>query len=175
MKTHECMAMNITLLVSLLLTPARGEAWLPHSTSLPASITGSIPHILEPTADRQNAVPDRAFRDAYAQLPLSFIPNQGQWDSAVHFQAQGPGGTLFFIPQGLVLALPAPALTETRTQGAESFSLPDAGRPNTEPIPDSRRTIITMHFLDANPAPTLEGLDPLPGTVSFLLGNDPAR
>ena len=43
------------------------------------------------------------------KLPLSFVPNAGQTDPAVRFQAQGMGGTLFFTHDEVVLSLPAPS------------------------------------------------------------------
>src|SRR4029079_1426615 len=47
------------------------------------------------------------------QLPLSFVPNAGQTDAAVRYQAHGLGGTLFFTPREIVLALPTAAPTQT--------------------------------------------------------------
>jgi hypothetical protein len=44
--------------------------------------------------------------DRYGQLPLSFVPNAGQSDAAVHYQAQGMGGTLFFEDDTVTLSLP---------------------------------------------------------------------
>jgi hypothetical protein len=42
-----------------------------------------------------------------AHLPLSFVPNAGQIDSAVRFQVRNSEGTLFFTPGAIVLSLPA--------------------------------------------------------------------
>ncbi len=41
-----------------------------------------------------------------AQRPFLFIPNVGQSDTAVSFQAHPPGGNLFFTRRGILLALP---------------------------------------------------------------------
>ena len=54
----------------------------------------------------------------FGKLPLSFVPNAGQTDPAVRFQAQGMGGTLFFTPGEIVLLLPSPAQARTPQSGA---------------------------------------------------------
>src|SRR5688572_28087705 len=38
----------------------------------------------------------------FDQLPLSFLPNQGQEDEAESFEVQGLGGKLFFTPREVV-------------------------------------------------------------------------
>ena len=40
---------------------------------------------------------------------LSFLPNAGQTDARVRFQAQAMGGTVFFAPDEVVLTLPTGA------------------------------------------------------------------
>ncbi len=101
----------------------------------------------------------------FGKLPLSFVPNAGQTDPAVRFQAQGMGGTLFFTPGEVVLSLPAPAQTRT----------PEAG------VPDPR-TLDQEHRRDA-PAAVLptqkagkkvklllsEPLESLPHPLSLFL------
>jgi hypothetical protein len=42
----------------------------------------------------------------FAQLPLSFEPNQGQSDDSIDFVARGPDYALFISPGGTVLTLP---------------------------------------------------------------------
>jgi uncharacterized repeat protein (TIGR01451 family) len=43
---------------------------------------------------------------AHIKLPLSFVPNRGQFDDGIEFQAQGMGGELAFTPAGVTLSLP---------------------------------------------------------------------
>ncbi len=40
-------------------------------------------------------------------LPLSFVPNAGQSDAVVRYQAHAMGGQLFFEDAAVVLSLPA--------------------------------------------------------------------
>lgn len=81
---------------------------------------------------------------------LPFVPNMGQNDPAVQFQAHSLGGTLFFTPAEIVLALPA------------------AG-------PEPETPIVRMRFEAANPDPVIKQIERLPGVVNYILGGDPAR
>jgi len=40
---------------------------------------------------------------AFSQLPLAFVPNQGQNDAAIQFEVQGAGNRLTFAPQAIAL------------------------------------------------------------------------
>src|SRR2546423_6641846 len=44
---------------------------------------------------------------SYGQLPLTFEPNRGQYDSRVQYLARGPGYALFLTPQESVQAFNA--------------------------------------------------------------------
>jgi uncharacterized protein (TIGR03437 family) len=88
-------------------------------------------------------------------VPLSFEPNQGQTDSAVQFLSRGTGYALFLTPGQVVLNL-------ERQQ-------PPAGQPAQAASLDTLR----MSLLRANPHAIPVGLNPLPGVVSYFIGNDP--
>jgi uncharacterized repeat protein (TIGR01451 family) len=86
-------------------------------------------------------------------LPLIFEPNQGQAnldpsDARARFIAQGSGYSLVFGSQGAILNLHSPA---------------SANQP------------LQMKLAGANPNATLTGADRLPGTSSYLLGNDSSK
>jgi hypothetical protein len=95
---------------------------------------------------------------SFAQLPLSFIPNTGQFDEDVRFLARGMGGTLFFTPDQVTMVLPA---------GVDQSS----GR--TPPQLFERTVRLT--FLGSNPEPQLEGSAQQQGLANYYLGDDPAR
>ena len=117
-----------------------------------------------------------------AQMPLSFVPNAGQTDEAVHFQVRSLGGTLFFTPGEVVLSLPFSSPQESvvsvGTQRAVSLPSPtftiDTPRSNDE-IPQPVATILRLRFEDANPAAEIIAGEALPGVVNYFLGNDPAQ
>ncbi len=97
------------------------------------------------SASGQNAGGAAAVRAELSKLPLSFIPNQGQADPAVLYQAKAEGHTIFFTSNNVVLV--------TDNNGAPvAFSTTVAG---------------------ANPTAAVIGVDPLPGTANFFIGNDP--
>src|SRR5262249_55153541 len=93
---------------------------------------------------------------AYGQLPLSFEANRGQTDAQVQFLSRGAGYALFLTPGDAVLSLSQPSATA----GASS-----AGT----------GAVLRMQLVGADPAAQLVGLDPLPGTSNYLVGNDPSR
>jgi len=90
----------------------------------------------------------------YDRLPMSFEANQGQVDPEVRFIARGPGYSLYLTPAEVVLSLRAVAPSD-----AETLST----------------TVVRMRLADAAPTPVLSGIDRLPGTSNYFIGNDPAR
>ena len=97
-------------------------------------------------ASEQSADGTAAVRAELSKLPLSFIPNQGQTDPAVLFQVKAEGHTIFLTKDNVVLV--------TNNEGTS--------------------TVFSTTVAGANPAATVLGVDPLPGTASFFIGNDPA-
>ncbi len=89
-------------------------------------------------------------------LPLSFIANAGQIDPTVRFHVKGGGYSIYFTPEEVVF---------TAAEDAESEELRTS----------SRTAVVRMRFVDANPDPAIEPLEPLPGTANFFLGNDSSR
>ena len=98
-------------------------------------------------ASEQSAGGAAAVRAELSKLPLSFIPNQGQADPAVLFQVKAEGHTIFLTKDDVVL------VTDN----------------------DGTRAVFSTTVAGANPAATVVGVDPLPGTASFFIGNDPAN
>jgi hypothetical protein len=95
-------------------------------------------------------------------LPLSFETNAGQTDASVRFVARSDAGALYFTPSQVVLALKQQAGTKAVEARRSGQSQPPA-------------TSIRLQFLDSNPAAQLSSADQLPGRVSYLVGNDPAK
>jgi hypothetical protein len=91
---------------------------------------------------------------SYGELPLSFEVNQGQAKSAVRYLARGPGYALFLTPTESILSLRSGGGTAPRDR-------PDA--------------VIRMRLAGANPEPQLSGVDRLPGTINYFLGDDPTH
>jgi hypothetical protein len=104
-----------------------------------------VPVCLAAAVAGQPASPDLAVqaRAALRTLPLHFEPNLGQWDSHVRFAARTGNYSL--------------ALKD-----AEATLVPVAGGPS-----------VSLSLAGANPAPRVEGIDPLPGRSQYFLGNRP--
>ncbi len=108
-----------------------------------------------------SAPPSRA---DYAQLPVFFERNEGQTDSKVRFMSHGPGYELFLTSHEAVLAL-RKALDDEQPQPSRVTR--QYHRPTR-----FKTASIWIHLAGANSNPTVEGIDPLPGRVNYLLGND---
>jgi len=101
-------------------------------------------------------------------LPLFFEANQGQTDSHVQFLSRSKGYTLLLTPTETVLA-------ESKT---EVPARPGAFGPVQNPpvtTKTSRGSVIRMQLVGANSAPTMTGVDELPGKVNYLIGSDSSR
>ena len=107
--------------------------------------------------------PRRDLLTQLGQLPLSFIPNQGQINAEdVHYHLRSLGGNLYFKPDAVILALPLPQTAVNRDE-----TWPDEA-PAARP-----QTTLRLQFEGANPQPTISPLDALPGKVNYFMGDDP--
>jgi RHS repeat-associated protein len=97
------------------------------------------------------------------RMPLTFVPNTGQTDALARFVMRGMGGTLFFTPGELVMALRTP----TRQDGQVDPRSP--GRPRPRP---TLATVVRLRYVGASPTATLAGTLSLPGRTNYLLGNN---
>jgi hypothetical protein len=95
----------------------------------------------------------------FGKIPLSFEANQGQTDPRVQFLSHGSGYSLFLTPEEVILRL-------ERQRNAASSSI-RGDRPEAAPVDTLR-----MELVGANPGAALSGSDPMPGVVSYFIGND---
>ena len=95
-------------------------------------------------------------RQAYGELPLQFEANRGQTDVSVKFLARGDGYNLFLTPNEAVLDLHRRAAGERRGAARE-------------------RAVLRMKLVGANPAPTVEGEQPLEARSNYFVGGDSSR
>jgi hypothetical protein len=135
-------------------TPARGKLYSPirleqleERCLLATSLTG-------------NGLGSEQLQAAYGQLPLSFEANQGQTAAQVNFLARGPGYGLFLTPGEAVLSLQKPAAA-------------NPGPGAAAPAPEG--DVLRLQLVGASATPRVAGLDRLPGTSNYFLGNDPSQ
>lgn len=132
-------------------------------------------------------------REAYGKMPLSFEANQGQTDSRVKFVSRGSGYNLFLTANEAVLSLHRPP-TAVGARGRRTVpGLPygaagagfsgaagsAAGRPDQTAGKAQHggadQTVLRMKLVGADPHPEVSGLEKLPGTSNYFLGNDPKK
>jgi hypothetical protein len=93
-----------------------------------------------PSVDLAATVPEQSASALQRKVPLAFVPNAGQTDSAVRYYARGPGYAFYFTRDKAVLDL---------HKGKRALAL-------------------QLRFRGANPNARLEPLDRAPGTVNYI-------
>lgn len=91
-------------------------------------------------------------------LPLAFVPNVGQSDPAVKFQAQSGTTSLFLTQDGLTMVWPV-----VGTEGVEGEHAVESA------------AALSMQFLSTSPELNIVTADVLPGTANYLQGNNTAN
>jgi len=125
-------------------------------------------------------------RREYGQLPMSFEANRGQSAKPVRFLARGDGYGLFLTGQGAVLTLRTPMNKGTTTRlHPYGVSFPPSGvtatgRRETEALssaadPQWKTDVVRMQLVGADAAVEPVGVDRLPGSSNYFLGNDSAK
>jgi hypothetical protein len=90
-------------------------------------------------------------RHLSAQIPLYFIPNQGQMDPRVKFYSRRGDYSFWFTPQGVILNL------------------------HPEKTGASQGSVVQLTPLGLQPQAQLTPLEPLAGKVNYFIGNDPGK
>jgi hypothetical protein len=139
--------------------------------AIPKTTPFAGPHAtgLSVTAHRER----REAAREYGKLPLSFEANRGQTDARVKFLSRAGGYQLFLTSTEAVLALRAPRAK------ARNDSRGLARNPRAEAPVFSKRDnlsdVLRMHFVGANAATQVFGVDELPGKSNYFIGNDPRK
>ncbi len=111
-----------------------------------------------------------AAREIYGGLPLSFEANRGQAAPEVKFLAHGAGYSL--------LLAPAEAMMSMKVGTAESRSSRE-GSPQSASrrfeSGDPQSVTVGMKLVGARRDSPIEGIDRLPGSVNYFLGDDPRQ
>jgi sugar lactone lactonase YvrE len=108
--------------------------------------------------------------EQYGKLPLSFEANWGQADPHVRFLSRGNGYSLFLTDKEAVLSLLK--LGETHSADLLNPAQADADERSAASF---HRDAVRMQLAGAHSHPHVTGLDKLPGTANYFIGNDPAK
>jgi len=103
----------------------------------------------------------------YARLPLSFEVNQGQTDQQVKFLSRGSGYMLFLTGNEAVLALRKSGARGQQSAKTQNRSADNGGR--------TTDAVLRMRLVGANAEGRVTGLEELPGTSNYFIGNDPGK
>jgi len=172
--------MRRLLLVLLVFTLGSSLPPAASRAAVPASIADSAPASASPSSISSATVSSSANVSAqppkpsrapakplriprFGELPVAFVPNAGQSHADVRFQAHALRGTTFFARDEVVLTLPAP--TQPITPSDPSSTPPAAVPP----------LVARLRFDGAAQNLEVVGVERLPGTVNYLLGNDTAK
>jgi hypothetical protein len=126
-------------------------------------IGGQRPRSLGPPASPPNEEARRRLTAAYAKSPLRFEANQGQTDKEVKFISSGDGYTLFLTSSEAVLAL--------RQKNDPRAA---AGKRGSPARTAAKFSPLRLRLIGGNKAAEVNGLDPLPTTANYFIGDDPA-
>lgn len=107
--------------------------------------------------------------DNYGKLPLSFEANHGQADAQVKFLSRTSGYSLFLTGDEAVLTFcgSKPNTHLAKIAGADRALVPGSTAP--------KGGVLRMKLRNANPAAKAAGVDELPGTRNYFIGNDPTK
>jgi hypothetical protein len=102
----------------------------------------------------------------YGKLPLSFEGNTGQADKSVKFLSRGSGYGLYLTGNEAVLTL------RKTVYGAARPGLQRKLRPIQRSAPSD---VVRMQLTGASGKAEPMGVEQLPGTANYFIGNDPAK
>jgi len=101
-----CHILTALILATMLLPPASASAAV-EPVSIQSKETAAL---ASPAVPQSTETAKARALEAYGQLPLSFIPNQGQVDRRVGYYVQSGGQSLWFTADGVTMALPETTL-----------------------------------------------------------------
>src|SRR6266540_3296435 len=143
--------------------PARANPSL-----VPNNVANSVPapHAVLANPAKTTTASAPARTRSIGALPLAFVANAGQSDSAVRFLVRSRGGTFFFTPAEAVLAVPILDPTAPFV---------DRGRRSGQTARVAGTTVVRLQYQGANPARALRAGERLLGVVNYLVGTNPSQ
>jgi hypothetical protein len=106
--------------------------------------------------------------DSYGKLPLAFEANHGQTDKRVKFLSRTGGYTLFLTADQAVLTL-----SRKKTDDPHKAKIAGASHKSPSSMAATKAGgVLRMKLRNANPAAKVTGVDELPGTSNYFIGND---
>jgi hypothetical protein len=113
---------------------------------------------------------EAAVAQAFGQMPLIFIQNQGQMDSRVAYYIQGQDTSVYFASEGLTFALSAP-LEDKISSSHPAFLSQRALSRRRGDLAEAGRWILKLDFLGARGDVLPQGEVPAETVVSYFKGS----
>jgi hypothetical protein len=163
-RKQSCLVVTLVAILSLL-----------SSASLPAMVhsrvqgSTSVNRATQTDTNRSPNEPIRArARSAYAQLPMRFENNEGQFDAQVKYAARGAGYAFWLTGEQAVMML------GDGRNAADTIAQSSTGElKQQEPVHKEGAAVIRMKLVGANRNAITSGEDKLPGRSNYFIGNDP--
>ena len=132
------------------------------------SLTLAIPPSVGPSGQHGE---QQRLVEAYGQLPLYFIENQGQLDPQVSYYIQGRDKSIYFTPAGVTFALRGPDAEALEEESPVSRISYRAGSRWTRGADEAaRRWVVKLDFVGANGDVRPRGEEPTPAVISYFKG-----
>jgi hypothetical protein len=163
---------TLTTVLSATATVTPTAAVTPSATTTPAvdGLGAAVAPVRAPSdAPRPGKRPDLAGR-----LQLGFEENRGQTDPAVAFLSRGADYAVYLSAGAATLAVVRPATSTLARPELAPYTGPGSGAP-LGPPPGGEQATLRLAFAGADAHVRIEGRDRLPGTVSYLRGDDASR
>ena len=132
------------------------------------SLTPAVPPSASPSGEHGQ---QQRLVEAYGQLPLYFIENQGQLDSQVSYYIQGHDKSIYFTPAGVTFALRSPDAEAVEEESPVSSISYRAGSRCTRGASEAaQRWVVKLDFVGANADVRPRGEELTPAVVSYFKG-----
>ena len=132
------------------------------------SLTPAMPPRASPSGEHSE---QQRLAEAYGQLPLYFIENQGQLDSQVSYYIQGRDKSIYFTPAGVTFALRGPDPEALEEESPVSrISYPAGSRWVRGVSKAAQRWVVKLDFVGANADVRPRGEELTPAVVSYFKG-----
>lgn len=147
---------------------------------LPNGRSGAAPRLQPPgTNTRALAASVRAdqkqMRKTMGQSPLSFEMNHGQFDPQVRFASRGADLKAFLTQSEAVFVLRKPgsnSAAQAKPPGPLSAAQAKQLRDERSAQRAAATAVVRMSLVGANAAPSVSGLEELPGKINYFRGSD---
>ncbi|HJS22992.1 MAG TPA: SBBP repeat-containing protein, partial [Pyrinomonadaceae bacterium] len=122
---------------------------------------------------------NESLQAAYGKLPILFEANAGQMDKRVKFSARGSGYSLFLTSTEAVFALKHLSRkidSQSTVEQIASRFMPTIRRGTSQNHEErSIQNVVRMKLFGANQSTKITGIEELPSTYNYFLGNDPSK